>query len=245
MASIRLDLFGGFQIESPGSTGIAISSKKGRALLAYLALQGRTQSREKLSGLLWSAREQAQAYSSLRHELVELRRAFAGLDPPPLVIDGDSVALAAQAVETDVAEFERHVAGATAEGLQAAASLYRGPLLDGLAIRDSVFEEWLAQERDRLHELAIGGLEQLVARSTGASAVAAAKQLLALDPLREASHRLLMRAYAERGEADLALRQYQACRDVLQVELAVAPAIETEQLHRDIRGGRLKPPSPP
>ena len=240
MVSIRLDLLGGFQAESPGLAIIPISSKKGRALLAYLALRGRAQTREKLSGLLWSTREQAHAYNSLRHELVELRRAFDGVHPPPLVIDGDTIGFAAEAVETDVAEFERRIGGETAEELQSAARLYRGVFLDGLAIRDSVFEEWLGLERERLHGLAIGLFDRLTARSTDAAAVAAAKRLLALDPLREASHRTAMRAYAERGETDLALRQYQVCREMLRRQLAIEPAVETEKLHQDIRAGKLK-----
>jgi len=239
MAAIRLDLFGGFGVASASGATIPISSKKGRALLAYLALQGRAQSREKLSGLLWSARQQAQAYNSLRHELVELRRAFGTESPSPLVIDGDTVGLVADNIESDVAEVERYVRDDTAERLQCAARLYRGALLDGLAIRDSVFVEWLAQERGRLHDLAIGVFDRLAALLTGASAMAAARQLLALDPLREGSHRALMRAYAEQGETDLALRQYQTCREMLRDELAVDPAGETDQLFREIRERKL------
>ena len=241
MVSIRLDLLGGFQVGAPGGVIIPVSSKKGRALLAYLAMQRRAQTREKLCGLLWSAREQAQAHNSLRHELVELRRTFDAVDPTPLVIEGDTVALAAEAVETDVAEFERRTGDGTAEELQTAVRLYRGAFLDGLVIRDSVFDEWLTQERERLHEAAISLLDRLTACSGGVAAVTAAKQLLSLDPLREASHRALMRIHAEQGEADLALRQYQACRDLLRHELDIAPSAETERLHREIRDGALKP----
>lgn len=245
MASLRLDLLGGFRAGHPSGAIIALSSRKGRALLAYLALhKGRAQTRDKLIGLLWSEREQGQAYNSLRHELVELRRAFAELRPPPLAIEGDTVALALDAVETDVAEFERRAGDGTVDGLRSAASLYRGEFLDGLVIRDSAFEEWLAGERDRLRALAIGVFDRLAAGSAGAAAVAAARQLLALDPLREASHRTLMRAHAEQGETDAALRQYQACREMLRRELDVDPAAETEQLHRLIRAGTAIPPSP-
>lgn len=245
MASIRVDLLGGFQVGLPSGAIIPISSKKGRALVAYLALhRRRAQAREKLIGLLWSEREQAQAYNSLRHELVELRRAFAAVRPAPLVIDGDTVALDPDAAETDVAEFERRLGDGTAAGLRSAASLYRGAFLDGLLIRDSAFEEWQVQGRDRLRELAISVFDRLAACSSGASAIDAANQLLALDPLREASHRTLMRVHAERGETDLALRQYQACRELLRQELDVEPTAETERLHQDIRAGKVNSPSP-
>jgi adenylate cyclase len=55
--------------------------------------------------------------------------------------------------------------------------------------------------------------------------------------LREAIHRALMRLYAQKGERALALKQYQACRDVLSAELGVAPETETEALAEEIRGG--------
>jgi DNA-binding SARP family transcriptional activator len=244
MAAIRLDFLGGFRAGTPGGMIVPISSKKGRALLAYLALQKRAQMREKLSGLLWSSREQAQAQNSLRHELVELRRAFDDIDPAPLAFDGDTVGFTPDTVDTDVTEFERRIEDDSIEALQAAANLYRGPFLDGLAIRDSVFEEWLARERERLHELAIVLFDRLAARLTGAAAVSAGKALVALDPLREASHRALMCAHATQGDSELALRQYQSCRDVLREELDVAPDSETERLHQAIRGGELNPEAP-
>ena len=107
MAPIRLDLLGGFRAAAPGGVVIPISSKKARALLAYVASQPRPQTREKLTGLLWSTRDQTQAQNSLRHELMELRRTFERVSPSTLVLSGDAVGFAADAVETDVAEFER------------------------------------------------------------------------------------------------------------------------------------------
>jgi DNA-binding SARP family transcriptional activator len=243
MALIRLDFLGGFQATTADGVLIPISSKKGRALLAYLASQPRPQTRERLTGLLWSDREQAQAQNSLRHELVELRRAFDGVRPSPLAFSGDMVGLVAEAT-SDVGEFERRVGSDTVEDLQAATKLYRGGFLEGIAIRDSVFDEWLTGERARLQELAIAAFDRLVPRLTGDAALIAAKALLALDPLREASHRALMRIHAARNEPDLALRQYQACRDLLRQELNVEPASDTEALHRQIRDGERLPPVP-
>jgi TolB-like protein len=239
MAPIRLDLLGGFQAAAPGGVVIPISSKKARALLAYVASQQRPQTREKLSGLLWSTRDQAQAQNSLRHELMELRRAFEHVSPSPLVFGGDTVGFAADTVETDVAEFERYAVNRSMESLQSAARLFKGPFLDGLAIRDAAFDEWLTRERERLHDLAIAALDRLTTHLSGAAAVGAAKTLLALDPLREASHRTLMRIHGMQGASDLALRQYQACRELLRQELDVDPDSETEALYQHIRDGKL------
>jgi DNA-binding SARP family transcriptional activator len=134
MAPIRLDLLGGFQAAAPGGVVIPISSKKARALLAYVACQQRPPTREKLSGLLWSTRDQAQAQNSLRHELVELRRAFEHVSPSPFVFSGDTVGFAVDTVETDVAEFERYAVDRSMESLQSAARLFKGPFLDGLSL---------------------------------------------------------------------------------------------------------------
>jgi TolB-like protein len=124
-----------------------------------------------------------------------------------------------------------------------AARLYEGELLDGIAIRDSTFEEWLDAERGKLRETAIGSLTRLLERQTGPEAIATGQRLLAFDPLREASQRALMRAYAAQGRRDQALRQYRACCDLLRKELQIEPSKETEALRRAIKagGGQAEP----
>jgi hypothetical protein len=57
---------------------------------------------------------------------------------------------------------------------------------------------------------------------------------LALDPLREETHRTLMRLYARQGRLGDALRQYQTCVSVLHGELGVEPAQETRRIYREI-----------
>src|SRR4029453_12359324 len=89
-------------------------------------------------------------------------------------------------------------------------------------------------QRQRLRELARESLARLVnSHMSGARydpAAAAARRLLAIDPLREAAHRALMQIYTAQGQTALALKQYQLCRDALQHELGVRPEAETERL---------------
>ena len=102
--------------EAPGGIFVAclasgqaidVAGKKNWALLAYLALNpGKSFSREKLVGLLWSDRGDAQARSSLR-QAVALRRDLAEADPGISIAKGDTVAIAPSAISTDVAKFER------------------------------------------------------------------------------------------------------------------------------------------
>ena len=66
------------------------------------------------------------------------------------------------------------------------------------------------------------------------TAIQRARELLSLDPLRETSHRQLMRLYADSGERSKAIAQYQSCRQLLQRELGVEPSDETRHLADEI-----------
>src|SRR5436190_14325761 len=67
MAVLKLQLLGGFKMMREAGREIVISARKGRALLAMLAVSpSGSVSREKLAALLWSDRGEEQARSSLR-----------------------------------------------------------------------------------------------------------------------------------------------------------------------------------
>ena len=245
MASLQLKLLGGFEASSAAGRPVEISGKKNQALLAYLATHpGRKLARDKLTSLLWSDRGEQQARGSLRQALLVLKEALEGDAPGALVLEGDSVGLEPGAVATDVAELEALARSESTGDLRRAAELYGGDLLDGLGVRDPSFEDWLAAERTRLREVTIGVLGRLTASLAEAEAVAMGQRLVALDPLREASHRALMRAYAGAGEKTLALQHYARCRDLLRTELGVAPARETEELRQRLLQEEGSGPAP-
>jgi len=242
VASLRLKLLGSFEARRSTGQTVEISGKKGQALLAYLALHlGKSLPREKLVNLLWSDRGEAQARGSLRQVLVALRRDLEGIDPAPLLFERDAITADAGAISADVGEFQWLAASSAPDDLRQAATLYEGEFLDGLAIRDPAFEEWLSGEQGRLREIAISVLDRLAALSTDAEAVTIAKRLLTLDTLREGSYRALMRIYADQGQFDQAMRQYHACRDVLRRELGVEPSKQTTDLYREISENRYRP----
>jgi TolB-like protein len=242
MASLQLVLLGGFQARAAGQE-IDVPGRKDRALLAFLAIPaGEARSRDKLAGLLWSDRGDSQARESLKQAVFKLRKSLDGVQPSPLLADREFVSLEKAAVTVDVAEFEQLIGESTIESLARATALYRGDLLDGLDLRDAAFDEWLLMERQRLRDLAREALAKLVDWhiSSGAhdQAAAAARRLLAIDPLREVAHRALMQIYAAQGQTALALKQYQLCRDALQNELGVKPEPETERLYQSIQEKR-------
>jgi DNA-binding SARP family transcriptional activator len=240
MASLHVKLFGAFEIHDGSGAPLGPLGRKSQALLAILALNpGAALQRDRLSALLWSDRGETQARSSLRQALTELRKALPDIDPSPLIADRETARIDPDAVEVDVATFERLIDEDTVKALVKAAELYRGDLLDGFDVRDAEFEEWLRDQRERLRARAVGGLSDLVDRQSGGDAIATARRLLALDPLNEAAHRALIRLYAEAGDRRMAILQYEACRDVLKTELGLAPEADTERLLEGIRGNAM------
>ncbi len=131
--------------------------------------------------------------------------------------------------------------GDDVDRLRRAADLCRGELLADISLRDESFEDWLSAERARFKEVAIQLFQRLFTHEIGPARIMAAQRLLALDELRESSHRLLMTAYAESGENGLALKQYERCRTVLREELQVEPGQQTRDLRRDIAAGTIGP----
>ena len=238
MTALVLKLLGEFDARDAAGRPVILSGRKNRALLAALALAPSCSiSRERIARLLWSDRGDAQAYSSLRQALLALRKDFAAISPSPLSATHDRVKLEPAVVDIDAVEFQQLATSSNVAELRRAAALYRGELLADTYIRDATFEEWVASERQRLADIACDVLERLCAREAGAARIDVAKQLVALSPLREASHRTLMQAYSEGGEQALAVRQYEICRDLLAKELHVEPQPQTEILHRRLLQG--------
>jgi DNA-binding SARP family transcriptional activator len=236
---LALTLLGDFQARLGSGPVLRLRTRKTQALLAYLASPpGRSHSRDKLAALLWGERSQHQARGRLRETLFVLRRALTATDPPCLDLGSEAVALNADAVDVDVASFERLLKSGDPHGREEAVRLYRGDFLQGIAFRGAPFEDWLMAERERLHELAVDALAKVLAnqRASGSAdaALQTALRLIALDPLQEAVHRTLMRLYTEQGRRGAALRQYQVCVGVLQRELGVEPEADTRRLYQEI-----------
>ena len=227
---LRVRLLGGFELRGADGNDLTPPRKMLRALVALLALAPTTGwSREQLTAFLWGDRDDEQARGSLRQALAELRR-FIG--ESVLLTDRETVSFASAKVCIDAVEF----ADLSAAGrLEEAAALYRGDLLEGMDLPGSGFADWLAVERIRLHDVAVDVLTRLIGTQSGEAAIATGQRLLQLDPAHEATHRRLMRLFAELGDRSQALRQYQVCRDALQRELGVKPEPETERLAQEIQ----------
>jgi TolB-like protein len=237
MISLKLGLLGAFEMRSQSDDPIAITAKKGRGMLAVLALSPSVP-REKLANLLWSDRGDAQARSSLRQTLASLRRDLGSTHEPLILADDERVSIDHKQVEIDVVTFQRLAGVDEAESLHEALALYRGELLEDTTIGDPAFHEWITAQRLRLHDLAVLTIEKLWSVENASQRINLAKRLVAIEPLKESGHLALMQSYADAGEGGLAIQHYAACRNLLKTELGIAPGPEIEALRLRLADGR-------
>ncbi|HEX5782772.1 MAG TPA: bacterial transcriptional activator domain-containing protein, partial [Solirubrobacteraceae bacterium] len=108
----------------------------------------------------------------------------------------------------------------------------------GEPLPEERYADWAAGWRERLTDRYMHVLDALIEARQAAgdahAAIAAARELLALDPLNERAHRRLMEAYARGGRTGQALRQYLECRRLLVEELGIEPSEETRALHASL-----------
>ncbi|MFN2186224.1 MAG: BTAD domain-containing putative transcriptional regulator, partial [Anaerolineae bacterium] len=221
---------------------VRLHSAKTLALLAYLALEADTvHSREKLAELLWGESPEPRARQSLRQALYSIRRVL-GADA--VAMSGGAISFEAGAgIWVDAVAFQSLAVGGAdgdaQDDMRRAADLYRGLLLEGLELSECpTYDEWLFFQRDSLEQQALATLQNLVdgllEEGDPQDALAYAQRLVVLDPLHEGAHRRLMRIHGALRDRDSVRRQYSLCADVLERELGVTPAAETEALYRQL-----------
>ena len=94
---------GAFRLQGSDGRRVEVASKKAIGLIALLAT-GRDgeRTRQFLQDKLWGSRESAQAQTSLRRELSNLRRLFADAAEPLLLAEGTRVGLNLKAIAFDI-----------------------------------------------------------------------------------------------------------------------------------------------
>lgn len=103
MSKLNLLVLGEFSLRVREGEWIKISSKKARALLAYLATRpGRTVSRVELARMLWERHDEQQAFTNLRQTLSVLNNQLAAVSVDWLVKDSGFLALNTDLFESDM-----------------------------------------------------------------------------------------------------------------------------------------------
>lgn len=239
--TLHIKLLGDFSLSSNHQPITGFNSERSQALLAYLVLYRHTpQPRQRLAFHFWADSTDAQARANLRKELSYLRRAL----PEPdefLLVDTKMLQWHPNAQFTlDVAEFEQVVKAAaqTADpktirsALEKAVELYRGDLLPNCD------DEWVQPERERLQQMRIRALDQLIdlleEQRDYRAALDYAQQLLRIDPLHEATYCSLMRLHGLSGDRANALQMYHRCMTILREELGIDPSPTTRKLYEQL-----------
>lgn len=221
----RLSLLGPDRVEWAGRDVTTALPVKGRAMLAYLALNGLPRSRSQLSGLLWSDQHEPTARTNLRLTVCRIRKVV-----PGGVHAGRDTIAAAPGTWADAVALTRAAADpdADVQTLWAATLLYHGELLEQLDLDGApVFARWVDEQRAVLRSIVLGALERvlLLAREErqAATGIAAARRLLTFDPCDERAHRALMWFLTIDGQIRAALAQFEVCRQVLAADLQEVP----------------------
>lgn len=186
-------------------------SRKSFALLAHLLL-GPPSSRRRLADLLFP--EADDPLGALRWAFADLRRALGGA----LLVEGDPVRTTLHA-SVDVLELQ----GARWNDAVDRTDL-GSPLLDGPTFTASPeFELWLAFERRRLADLAVSVMHEAalacLVRGRHDEALAHARRVVALAPLEETAHELLLRILVAQGAVSEAGDHLRSATAMLRSEL--------------------------
>ena len=231
---------------------VTAERRKAVALLAYLAVEGGRHTRDSLSALLWPDYDQSKAFANLRHTLWEVQQA---IGEGWVLAERETVGLNADAdIALDTRQFESLLTQSRTQDnvplrialLSDSVKLYRNHFLTGFSLKDAPnFNEWaFAKSEDLRHQLSITLLmlsDDHCALGQADQAIPYARRLITLDPLNESSHRQLMQVYIQAGQHSAALKQYQACEEILRKELGVDPQPETRDLYKKIRKREIKP----
>lgn len=238
---LRLEFLGIPQVRRDTDI-VRFDTRKATALLAVLAVTGRTFGRDALAALLWPDLDRSRARATLRRTL-----STAGAVGPALVVAADRVGLDMRDVECDVIEFRRLAESNEVGDWRRAVKLPAERFLDGFSLRDSTpFDEWLWSTADDLRGDLARTLGRLVAdavsRRDWPEALACAHRRVQVEPLSEPAHADLIRISGWAGDRPAALSAYRRLVRLLDRELGVPPLPETLALSEDIRAGRLVPP---
>ena len=237
---------GRFRLEDQHGDQLQLRTRKARAVLAALTLNGRPMSRDALADLLWSDRGETQARSSLRQTIFELQHFGVG-NSPILVAGRDDLSARPDLLVTDI----ELIRSAASEGdwprlLSLLAESEPGLLtdLDGL---DGQFDDWLrherAQEPARTLTTAVAAAERCLAEAGPRAALDLVSEILRLDPVNEEATRLGLRIDHELGDRRTLHRRFEQLRTRLSDELGAEPSGETIALFAELANGKGEPRS--
>lgn len=247
---LRIYLTGRVLVEDNGTILLderRLMGRQGRLAFAYLVGEHlRAVSRDELAEELWLDAVPPSWERSLSALISKLRALLASVGVPDVALTGSfghyqlllpaDVWIDVESASVAIDRAESALRGGKSQEAwgwaQAAYQISRRPFLMG--------EEgpWATLKRSELREVLVRAHECLSEPSIWHAepeyAVKHAREAVAIEPFRETSYQLLMRAHAAVGNRAEALLVYERCRSFLSEELGVPPSPQTEAVYLDI-----------
>ncbi|MFC8095440.1 BTAD domain-containing putative transcriptional regulator [Streptomyces sp. NPDC057301] len=228
----RLELLRPFEFTYAGSS---VSLPMGaQRLLAYLALQKDGAHRCAVAEQLWPDCSPFRAAANLRSALCQGRR----MGSVTVIDSVGQRLLLSPSIQVDLYDVwdsaRQIISGLNSvpDNWDRLAGDLSKELLPGWT------EEWLFLERERWSQTRVYALESLAQQLQVAGhylpAVQAALTAIAVDPIRETAHRIVIEVHLAEGNVASAIKRYQDYRSFLQQELGVGPSPQMAELVRDM-----------
>lgn len=258
MPNLEIFLFGLFEVKQNGQpiNNPLWQSRQVRSILKYLvAGRGKPLASSQLIELIWPDEDPEGAQRHLYVRISQLRKLLNEPDTHEWIqsVSGGYVFVLpenkSQAVWIDVDQFEKlGEEGRNAleekrfqdaiEILEEARDLYRADYL-----AEDLYLEWTIGERERLRDLYLILLTELAEAYAQQGyyrrAINICRQILSIEPCREAVFVHLMLYYYYAGEKGKALLVFNECQQILLQELGVTPDSSSQQLAQRIKEGSL------
>lgn len=226
---LHIKTLGELRLVGDGAREAPHLRRKPLALLCYVARRAPNPvTRTELATNFWGERGEERARQSLRQALVELKHALGD----QIEVEVDTVRLAANAVELDITQFERDVAGGRAAD---AAARWTGEFFDGGEdIGGEGFRRWIDGEREALHQLLAIAMETLVSEAVSEGdwtrATTFGERWTEALPLDERAHLRLIEVHRMNGRNGDAFRTHAGYVARVKTVLELEPSPEFMRL---------------
>lgn len=255
----RLKLLGSFQLFDQEDREIVLTNKRGKAVLAILALSEEfSATRPTLYNILWDSQADLANDKTLQERLRscirDLKKSL-GPDRYDFLIHTGSqnaLRLRLEHVDVDILGLRTRLENCTlSDGPGLLAEIGNGTILTGFeGIPSTPLLDWMEDRRKEWKECFSRSLKSILdtvleppdpSEEFGLDPIDVGSTLLKLNPYDENVHYLLMRYHAGQGNKAAAKQQYETCVSALARDMDVTPTKRTQTLMAEIANDTFVP----
>lgn len=228
MSQITVKLLGDFSVFLDEKR-ILFQYKKVEALFIYMIIKKHA-TRDELSNILWSDKEEGIAKKNLRNAIYTLKKSFAG-SQELLIVENAVISINPEiAISTDVEYFLKDASEIES---------YQGDFLRNYEIKAAdAYESWVIEVRESLKKTYLERLRKAIEIEEKNGNFDKVEKYCELvienDEFDENTYRILMKCYKNQGKFSKSLKLYDQLSELLEKELSITPELETEKVLADI-----------